>query len=150
MKLQHSICLTAALLMMTPVCPTWAGESAANPKGTWKVIYLREGKAEAYEPTLQLKLEGEKLTGTLTRNTGSKIENLSIEQGNLKGNEISFVTRFYAQVYKAGVLQPASTNFMSHWKFQGTLNGDTIKGTIEKESNAGHRTQNWEAKRDTK
>lgn len=126
-----------------------AGETTATPTGTWKVSYIRDGKAETYQPTLKLKSEDGKLTGTLTRNTGSKIESLPVADGKLKGSEITFTVRFFSQVLnKNGVPQPPDTNYMSHWKFQGAISGDIIKGSVEKESpSAGRRTQDWEAKR---
>jgi hypothetical protein len=121
-----------------------AGEPDANPTGTWKVTQVPKS---TYEPTLKLKLEGDKLSGTITRNTGTKIEELTIEDGKLNGSEVTFATHFFSQVYKGGVLQPADTNFMSHWNFQGTISGDSIKGKVVKESFAGSRTQDWEARR---
>jgi hypothetical protein len=142
MKIKHSICIAAALLFLAATVS--AGESDANPTGTWKVTQVPKS---TYEPTLKLKLEGDKLSGTITRNTGTKIEELTIEDGKLNGSEVTFATHFFSQVYKGGVLQPADTNFMSHWKFQGTISGDSIKGKVVKESSAGSRTQDWEARR---
>ena len=145
MKPHRSLWLTSALVFLAATSlPLKAGESAANPTGTWKVTQTPKS---TYEPTLKLKLDGDKLKGTLTRNTGTKIEELIVEDGKLKGSEITFTTKFYSQVYDKGVLQPANTNYMSHWKFQGTVSGDTIKGKVEKESSAGIRTQDWEARR---
>ncbi|HZL79022.1 MAG TPA: hypothetical protein VFC17_09220 [Candidatus Limnocylindrales bacterium] len=121
-----------------------AAEAGVNPTGTWRVAQVPKS---TYEPILKLKLDGDKLTGTITRNTGTKIEVLPIEEGKLKGSEISFTTHFFSQVIKNGVIQPADTNHMSHWKFQGTISGDDIKGNVEKESPVGSRIQDWEAKR---
>jgi len=121
-----------------------AAETGVNPTGTWKVTQVPKA---TYEPILKLKLDGDKLTGSLTRNTGTKIEELPIQDGKLTGSEISFATHFFSQTFKNGVLQPADTNYMSHWKFQGTISDDSIKGKVEKESSAGSRIQDWEAKR---
>jgi len=148
MRLQRSLCLTTALLALAVVGPTLrAGEPTSNPTGTWKVTITHDGKTDAYQPTLKLKSADDKLTGTLTRNTGTRIETLPITDGKLTGNELSFNMHFFSQVYQDGVLQPANTNRMSHWKFQGTMTGDSLKGTLEKVSSAGTRMQNWEAKR---
>jgi hypothetical protein len=37
----------------------------------------------------KMTLEGGKLTGTLSRNAGSKVEPLPLEEGEVKGSEIS-------------------------------------------------------------
>ena len=140
---QILIPMLAAFLAVASLT-TDAAETGVNPTGTWKVTQVPKS---SYEPILKLKLEGDKLTGTITRNTGSKIEVLPIEDGKLKGSEISFDIHFFSQVFKNGVLQPANTNAMSHWKFQGTIESDDIKGKVEKESSAGSRTQDWEARR---
>lgn len=149
MKLHPGICLTALLFLTVGGSTLRAGagdnQPTNNPTGTWKVTQIPKA---TYEPTLKLKLAGDKLTGTLTRNTGSKIEELPLEDGKLKGSEISFAVHFFSQVYRNGVLQLPDTNYMSHWKFQCTINGDVIKGKVEKESSmAGSRTQDWEARR---
>jgi hypothetical protein len=148
MRLYRSLCLTTALLALAVAGPhLHAGETTGNPTGTWKVTITHDGKNDAYQPVLKLKSADHQLTGTLTRNTGTKIETLPITDGKLTGNELSFNVHFFSQVYQDGVLQPANTNRMSHWKFQGTLTGDSIKGTVEKKSSASTRIQNWEAKR---
>lgn len=144
-KPHRTIWLTSALLLLVAASvPINAEPAKADPTGTWKVTQTPK---VTYEPILKLKLDGDKLTGTITRNTGSKIEELAIEDGKMKGSEISFTTHFYSQVYDKGVLQPASTNYMSHWKFNGTMVGDSIKGKVEKQSSAGVRSQDWEARR---
>jgi hypothetical protein len=151
-NIRLSIMLSLAVLsfLAALVLTLNAQEPAANPAGTWQVVYIHDGKPLTYQPTLILTRAGKKLTGMITRNTGSKIESLPVENGNLQTGKISFNTSFFSQVFQAGVLQPPDTNYMSHWKFEGTLSGDTIKGTIEKESPAGHSTLDWEANRITK
>jgi hypothetical protein len=149
MKLHPDIYLTVLLLTVCiSTLRVGAGENQPtnNPTGTWKVTQIPKS---TYSPTLKLKFEGDKLTGTLTRNTGTKIEELAIQDGKLKGSEITFTVHFFAQVLsKNGVPQPPDTNYISHWKFQGTISGDIIKGKVEKESSiAGIRTQEWEARR---
>lgn len=146
-RLQYLCWATALLFALVTGPAIKAADTTASLTGTWKVTFIHDGKRDAYQPNLKLKADGEKLTGTLDRNTGTKIETLPVEAGKIKGADVSFDIQFYSQVYKNGVLQSPNTNNMSHWKFQGTLGGATIKGTVEKESSAGRRTQNWEARR---
>ena len=118
--------------------------SAVNPTGTWKLV---TGTNAATPQNLKLKLEGGKLTGTLSRQAGYKVEQLPLLGAKLKGSEISFETHNYAVSYVNKVLQPTDTNKWSHSKFQGTISGDTIKGKIERESfMTSPRTLDFEAK----
>jgi hypothetical protein len=122
-------------------------EAAVNPTGTWKSTTLSATGQAASSQTL--KLEGGKLTGTLSRQAGSKVEQLPLEDAQLKGSDISFATHNYAVSYVNNVLQPTDTNKWSHSKYQGTISGDTIKGKIERKSwnTENSRTLDWEAKR---
>jgi len=124
-------------------------EPAVNPTGTWKSTILSATGQAASSQTLKLKLEGSKLTGTLSRQAGSKVEQLPLEDTKLKGNDISFATHNYAVSYVNNVLQPTDTNKWSHSKYQGTIRGDTIKGKTERTSwnTENSRTLDWEAKR---
>jgi len=103
----------------------------------------------ASSQTLKLKVEGGKLTGTLGRQAGYKVEQLPLQDAKLKGSDISFATHNYAVSYENNVLQPTDTNKWSHSKYQGTISGDTIKGKIERKSwnTENSRTLDWEAKR---
>jgi len=124
-------------------------EATVNPTGTWKSTTLSGTGQVSSSQTLKIKLEGGKLTGTLSRQAGSKVEQLPLEDAQLKGSEISFATHNYAVSYVNNVLQPTDTNKWSHSKYQGTIRGDTIKGKIERTSwnTENSRTLNWEAKR---
>ena len=89
--MKPSICLTSALLFRTA---TGCKESGVNPAGTWELTTLN---ASNQPPTLlQLKLDGGKLAGTLSRHAGSKIERSPLEDAQLKGSEISFAVHVYA------------------------------------------------------
>jgi len=104
-------------------------------------------------PTLKLKLQGDKLTGTMSRQAGYKIEELALENGKLKGDEISFATRHFATVYVKNVLQPTDTNQVTLSTYRGKISGDAIKGKVERDMRgtfANVRTLDWEAKRVTK
>ena len=122
---------------------------AVNPTGTWKVTFPNQTNG----PTLKLKLQGDKLTGTMSRQAGGKIEQLTLEDGKLNGDEISFLTRHFATVYIKNVLQPTDTNQVTLSSYRGKISGDIIKGKVEKDTRgtfANVRTQDWEAKRLTK
>jgi hypothetical protein len=122
--------------------------SVVNPTGTWNLTTLSATGQPASPQTLKLKLEGGRLTGTLNRQAGHKVEQLPLEDVKLKGSDLSFATHNYAVVYVHNVLQPTDTNKWSHSKFQGTISGDTIKGKIERHSYMGNNhTLDWEAKR---
>ena len=144
MKLQQNICLTTALLVLAVTGPTLrAGEPAVNPTGTWKVTYTRDGKSQTYQPTLKLKLEGDKLTGTFTRRRGQQDIEMVLEDVKLEASEISFMV----------TIRPESgdgPNMVR--KFHGKIAGDTIKeGTVKEDWNGQDPTLDhpllWEAKR---
>src|ERR1035438_639568 len=82
-------------------------ELAINPTGNWKLI---TGTNAASPQTLKLKMEGEKVTGTLSRQAGDKVEQLPLENGMLRGSEITFGTHSYAVTYIKNVRQPTDTN----------------------------------------
>jgi hypothetical protein len=122
--------------------------SVVNPTGTWTLTTLSATGQPASPQTLKLKFEGGKLTGTLSRQAGSKVEQLPLEDAKLKGSGLSFATHNFAMYYVSNVLQPTDTNKWSHSKFQGTISGDTIKGKVEQQSYMGNNhTLDWEAKR---
>ena len=143
----HSITLavTLAVAGWTVSANAADDQSAINPTGTWKVSFDKQTNS----PTLKLKLVGDKLTGTMSRQAGYKVEQTPIQDGTLKGDEITFATHVFALSYVNNVLQPPDTNKMTHSKFQGKISGDTIKGTVERESTTTGtvRTLDWEAKR---
>ena len=116
-----------------------AGEkTSVDPVGTWKVIYRSTPGNSGFSPTLKVKFEGGKLTGTLNRRHNQQDVEMILQDARLQGNDISFSVR----------IPPVSGNGPDAIKkFQGTLAGDTIKGKVETEW-AGHtQTNNWEAVR---
>jgi hypothetical protein len=143
MKLQQSSCVTIALLALTVMAPALisAGEPAVNPTGTWKVTYTLDGKTQTYQPTLKLKQEGDKLTGTFTRRRGQQDIEMALEDVKLEASEISFTV---------GISGSGGATVVR--KFHGKIAGDTIKeGTVKEIWNGEDRTSehplHWEAKR---
>lgn len=127
LKLFGAACLVLLL--------TSSAANAADPNGTWTWSFSR-GDQE-FDLSLELKLEGEKLTGTLTLPFGGGIE-LDIEDGTFKNDEVSFKT----------VFERNGNSFET--KYKGKVEGDTIKGTTERERNGEVRTRDWEATREKK
>ena len=118
-----------------------AGESAVNPTGTWKVTYILDGKTQTYEPTLKLKQEGNKLTGTFTRSHNQQDIEMALEDVKLEASEISFTVSI-----------SGSGGAKMVRKFHGKIAGDTIKeGTVREIWNGEDQTSDhpfhWEAKR---
>ena len=107
-------------------------EDKPNPTGTWKWTSTRGGQSR--EQTLKLKLEGDKLTGSMPGRDGAESQ---IEEGSFKDGTVSFkVTReFNGQKFST--------------KYKGKVSGDTIKGTSERERDGQTQTTDWEAKRST-
>jgi len=107
-------------------------EDKANPTGTWKWSHTFNNNT--VERSVKLKLEGDKLTGTMPGRDGAES---AIEDGSFKDGTVSFkVTR-----------ERNGQKFVT--KYKGKVTGDTIKGTSESERDGQTRTTDWEAKRST-
>jgi hypothetical protein len=103
---------------------------AADPTGTWTWTVERNG--QTFTNTLKLKLEGEKLTGTISGRNNTEI---TIENAKVDGDEVSFqVTREF-------------NNNKIVQQYKGKLSGDTIKGQVEFERNGEKVMRDWEAKK---
>jgi hypothetical protein len=135
--------MTAAALVLGLVGLTGAGladDKKADPSGTWK--WTTEFGGQKRDQTLKLKLEGDKLTGTMSGGRGGKggkganAPDTKIEDASFKDGEIKFtVTR-----------ERGGTKTVS--KYSGKLTGDTIKGTIESDRGGETQKRDWEAKRE--
>lgn len=99
--------------------------------GTWKSSFTNQN-GQVRESVFKLKAEGEKLTGTVS----GRQNDTAIEQGKIKGEEVSFqVTREF------------NGNKMV-FKYTGKVSGDTIKGKFESERDGQPQKRDWEAKRE--
>jgi hypothetical protein len=129
MKSRLSIGLAAlatalAILCSIPAARAAGSEPAANPTGTWKVTYTRDGKTLTYQPTLKLKLAGDKLTGTFTRRHGQQDIEMVLEDVKIEAGEISFTVS----------IQGNGVNAVRN--FHGKITGDTInEGTVKEDFN---------------
>jgi hypothetical protein len=90
----------------------WA--AAADGKWTWKQRG-RQGGNEI-EMVLELKQDGEKLTGSVMRAGADQKSDIS--EGTIKNNELSFA-----------VVREFNGNQIKQ-TYKGKLDGDTIKGTV--------------------
>lgn len=102
-----------------------------DPTGTWKWSVTFNDQTR--EQTLKLKLDGDKLTGSMV---GRNNNETAIEDASFKDGEVKFsVTR-------------ERNNQKSTTKYSGKLDGDTIKGKTEFERNGQAQSRDWEAKRE--
>jgi len=121
---------TPAILFVFSLSLAGILQAAEDPTGTWTWTTTRgEQKREV---TLKLKLEGDKLTGSMPGRNNTEI---AITDATYKDGDISFiVTREF-------------NNNKFTTKYTGKVSGDAIKGKTETESSREKRSQDWEAKR---
>jgi hypothetical protein len=119
----------AAVVCVLTLIGLARAEEKPNPTGTWK--YTTEVNGQSFDVTIKLKLESDKLTGTVTaRDTESKIEDAKYKDG-----EVSFK-----------VTREMNGNKVT-LKYTGTIKGDTIKGKREMDRDGQTNTRDFEAKR---
>jgi hypothetical protein len=107
-----------------------AEDEKPNPTGTWK--WEVKFNDQTREMTLKLKLDGDKLTGSMVGRNGLETE---IEDAKFADGEVTFtVTRMRND-----------QKFVT--KYNGKVSGDTIKGKSESERNGEKVSRDWEAKR---
>jgi hypothetical protein len=122
--------LMAAFVLLAIVGVVSPALAAENPTGTWKWTASFGGQER--EQTLTLKLEGDKLTGSMPGRDGQATP---ISDGTFKDNKVSFsVTREFNG-------QKRTT------KYNGTIAGDTITGKTERERDGQKTETDWVAKR---
>ena len=101
-----------------------------DPTGTWKWSVMFGDQKREF--TLKLKLDGDKLTGAMVGQDGVET---AIEEPSFKDDTVAFnVTR-----ERNG--QKRTT------KYNGKLEGDSIKGKAEFERNGEKQSRDWEATR---
>jgi len=128
MKRAISVALVVAFVGLAGIA---RGADKADPTGTWKWSVTFNNQTR--ERTLKLKLDGEKLTGTML---GRNNTETAIEDASFKDGTVAFtVTR-----------ERNGQKFTT--KYNGKLDGDTIKGKSESERNGQLQSRDWEAKRE--
>jgi hypothetical protein len=127
----RSLIQLAACLAVTAALTASAQDKKPEITGTWKSSSTNQN-GQVRETTIKLKAEGDKLTGTVS----GRNNDTAIEEGKIKGEEISFnVTREF------------NGNKMVT-KYTGKVSGDTIKGKSETERDGQTRSRDWVAKRE--
>jgi hypothetical protein len=128
---QTTCCLV--ILVVAGFTGTSRADDKPDPTGTWKWSVTFNN--QTFDRTLKLKLEGDKLSGTITGRNNSET---AIDDAKFKDSEVSFsVTR-----ERNG--QKRTT------KYKGKVDGDTIKGKFEREQDGKTVETDWEAKREKK
>lgn len=113
---------------------TAAEDKKGDPSGTWKWETERNGQKR--ETTLKLKVEGDKVTGTVTagRGKGEPME-VKIEDAKIKNGEVTFtVTREF-------------NNQKRVTKYAAKLDGDALKGTATTDRDGKEDKQEFTGKR---
>lgn len=116
------------------LAPPAAAADKADPTGTWKGKFERPD-GQATEFTFKLKLEGDKLTGTMT---GRDNKETPIEEAKFKDGEVAF------QVSRERGGQKFTV------KYTGKLDGDKLKGKMSAKFAEQDFTLDWEAMREKK
>ena len=128
--------LACAMLVLGGAAQTQAADAKANVAGNWTWSTPGRDGGPERKSTLTLKVEGDKVTGKIAApgRDGAPMETV-IEDAKVDGATVTFkVTRTFGE------------NKMVQ-KFNGKLEGDSIKGKIEFERNGEAQSRDWEAKR---
>jgi len=119
----------ATVICLLAVAGMVRADDKPNPNGTWK--YTAEVNGQSIDVTIKLKLDGDKLTGSVSvLDTETKIEDAKYKDG-----EVSFTVNREANGTKFTI------------KYKGKIMGDTFKGKRELERDGQTNTREFEAKR---
>ena len=129
--LRYLFAATAAVLLS-------AAAFAADPTGTWKWTQPARGDRPAIEQTVKLELKDGQLSGTALGYEGpaGKVPDTAIGDATFKDNSVAFtVTREFNGNKRVS-------------KYEGKLDGDTLKGSVERPGRDGQVQKNeWTATR---
>jgi hypothetical protein len=106
------------------------GKSGATLTGSWKYSFTTSG-GQTLEPTLKLKQDGEKLEGVVVFGDNER----AISDGKVSNDEFSFKV----------VRERDGETFTS--KYQGKLQGESLKGKVSSNWGGTDRTYDLDAKR---
>ena len=140
-KALTSLLITAIVALGTTATVS-AADKKADPTGTWSWTMQGRGggqggnaNATPRKSTLKLKADGDKLTGTLTQpafgrggqggGAAAAPRDTEISDGKIKGDEISFAVK----------REFNGNSFVT--KYNGKIDGDTIKGKVERPGRNG-------------
>jgi hypothetical protein len=120
----------AAVAFVLAVGSLVMADDKSDPSGTWKWSNPGRPGGRARENTLKLKVDGDKVTGTISAREGE----VAIEDGKYKDGEVSFKV----------TVQGQGGQSMTR-KFHAKVSGDELKGKIE--GGRGGQARDWVAKR---
>ena len=109
---KHIIAAIAIITATSMLAVLTAGAQTTNVSGNWKLTL--ETPNGAASPSLVLKQDGEKLTGTYKGRFGE-----SPLEGTVKGKDIKFTVKVNAQGQEVLV------------EYAGAVEGDTMKGKVK-------------------
>ena len=119
----------ATVICLLAVAGMVRADDKPNPNGTWK--YTAEVNGQSIDVTIKLKLDGDKLTGSVSvRDMETKIEDAKYKDG-----EVSFKVNREMNGNKFTL------------KYKGKITGDTFAGQREIERDGQTNTREFEAKR---
>jgi len=122
--------LASAIAVLTLFAFVGVVSAVEDPTGNWKSTMMLGKKSQ--DVTITLKLEGDKLTGTIGGGQGRET---AISDGMFKDDKLSF-----------SVIREQKGEKLTQ-KYTGTISGDTIKGKVDTERGGKSRSTDWEAKR---
>jgi hypothetical protein len=124
------LALALVMVVSAGVVGVARADDKPNPAGTWKWSVTRNG--ETRETTLKLKLDGDKLTGTIT---GRDNKDSPIEDATYKDGEVSFKVTREINGQKRIMM------------YKGKVSGDSLTGKIEFERDGQTQSRDFDAKR---
>jgi hypothetical protein len=130
-----------AVLALGSISTASAEDKALSATGNWSWTQPGRDGGEGRKMTLELKQDGEKLTGKLSSpgRDGGAARETEIADGSVKGTDVTFtVTREF------------NGNKMTS-KYVGKLSADAITGKVESKDRDGNdRSRDWTAKKEAK
>src|SRR5262245_52765314 len=120
------------------VCFATVAAFAADPSGTWKWTQQGRQGGQGFEMTLKLELKDGALSGGLPAMQGpqGEIPAVAISDASFKDDKVAFsITREFNGNKRTS-------------KYEGKVEGDTIKGSIERQGRDGNMVKSdWTATR---
>lgn len=136
--IQTVVCLALTLGLAAQAQDDKKDKKKSDASGTW--TWSRPGRdgGDPIKSTLKLKVEGDKVTGTMSApgRQGGEARETEITDGKISGEDISFTVKRERQ----------GNTFVA--KYSGKITGDSIKGKIETEREGNTQSRDWEAKRE--
>jgi len=127
--------LACAILATSLLVQARADDKKTDPSGTYTWTTLGRNGGPDRTNTLTLKVDGDKLTGSVTSPGRNGTTSTEIKDGKVSGSDVSFsVTREFN-----------GNSFTT--KYSGKAGDDAIKGKIEFDRNGDTQSRDWEAKK---